>query len=119
VNGSQVGHPDGIDDINSVYNPSHAGEMGGICIPQADGNAIFDVTSTTLHLLQMRGLYGGLEHEDPHEHVRNFTKVCSPFSFKNVSQESIRLRLFPLSLTGEASKWLAKLPNNSTHHGRS
>uniref|UniRef100_M1DHN2 Uncharacterized protein n=1 Tax=Solanum tuberosum TaxID=4113 RepID=M1DHN2_SOLTU len=68
-NGSQVGHRDGIDDINIVYNPSHAGEIGAICIPQPDGNAIFEVTSKTLHLLQMRGFYGGLEQEDPHEHV--------------------------------------------------
>uniref|UniRef100_M1BA46 Uncharacterized protein n=1 Tax=Solanum tuberosum TaxID=4113 RepID=M1BA46_SOLTU len=61
VNGSQAGHRDGIDDINSVYNPSHSGEIGAICIPQDDGNAIFEVSSTTLHPLQMRGLYGG-EH---------------------------------------------------------
>ncbi|KAK4731339.1 hypothetical protein R3W88_024327 [Solanum pinnatisectum] len=87
--------------------------MCAICIPQADENAMFEVTSTTLHLLQMRELYGGLEHEDPHEHVRNFTEVCSPFSFKNVPQESIRLQLFPLSLMGDASKWFPELPNNS------
>ena len=88
MNGSQECHRDSIDDINSVYNPSHAGEMGAICLPQDYGNVTFEVTSTTLHLLQMRGLYGGLDHEDPHEHVRNFIEVCSPFSFKNVSQES-------------------------------
>uniref|UniRef100_M1A7V3 Uncharacterized protein n=1 Tax=Solanum tuberosum TaxID=4113 RepID=M1A7V3_SOLTU len=57
VNGSQAGHRDIIDYGNSVYNPFHSSEMGAICIPQADGNAIFEVTSTTLHLLQMRGLY--------------------------------------------------------------
>ena len=60
--------------------------MGAICIPQADGNEIFEVTGTTLHIMEMRGLYGGLDHEDPHEHVRNFIEVCSPFSFKNVSK---------------------------------
>ncbi|KAK4729759.1 hypothetical protein R3W88_022747 [Solanum pinnatisectum] len=74
---------------------------------------MFEVTSTTLHLLQMRGIYGGLDQNNPYEHVRNFTEVCSPFTFKNVSQESIWLRVFPLSLTGEFNKWLAKLPNNS------
>jgi len=84
-NNSQVGHRDDIDDINSVYNSDQSGGRGTICIPQTDGNAMFEVTSTTLHLLQMRGLYGGLDHDDPHEHVRNFTEVCNPFSFNNVS----------------------------------
>jgi len=110
---SQAGHRDGIDDFNSVYNSDQSGGMGAICILQTDGNAMLEVTSTTLHLLQMRGLYGGLDHEDPHEHVRNFIEVCSPFSLKGVLQESIRLWLFPLSLMGEANKWLTELPNNS------
>lgn len=113
MNGSQAGHRDDIDDVNSVYNPSHAGETGAVCIPQAEGNAVFEVTSTTLHLLQILGLYGGLAHEDLHELVKSFTEVYSQLSLKNVSQDSIWLLLFPQSLTGEASKWLAELPNNS------
>ncbi|WMV45970.1 hypothetical protein MTR67_039355, partial [Solanum verrucosum] len=44
VNGSQAGHRDGIDDINSVYNSSRVVEMGAICIPQADGNEIFEAS---------------------------------------------------------------------------
>lgn len=61
----------------------------------------------------MSGLYGGLDYEHPLQHLRNFTVICSPFSFKNVSQESIRLKLFPLSLMREASKWFFELPKNS------
>lgn len=58
--------------------------MGSISIQQSDRNAIVEVTSTFLHLFQMRGLYGGLDNKDQDEHVRNFTEVCYPFSFKNV-----------------------------------
>ena len=50
--------------IKSVYNTTQVGKMGAICMPQADGGATFEVTSTTLHLIHSRGLYGGLEHED-------------------------------------------------------
>jgi len=113
IKGSQVGHQGDIDDLNSVHNPIQLGGSGAICLPSTKENAIFHVTSTTLHLLQMKGIYGGFNHKDPHEHMRNFIDVCGSFSFKNVSQESISLRLFPLSLTGEASKWLAELPKNS------
>ncbi|XP_015166432.1 uncharacterized protein [Solanum tuberosum] len=87
--------------------------MGEICLPQADGNVMFEVTSATLQFIHSRGLFGGLEHEDPHEHVQSFVEVCTPLSFKNLSQKSIRFCLFPLSLTGGATKWLVERPNNS------
>uniref|UniRef100_M1DA55 Uncharacterized protein n=1 Tax=Solanum tuberosum TaxID=4113 RepID=M1DA55_SOLTU len=44
VNGSMAGHQDSINDINSVFNPIQSGEMGAICLPPADGNAIFNVS---------------------------------------------------------------------------
>lgn len=62
--------------------------MGAICLPQDGGNDTFEVTGTTFHLLQMRGVYRGLDNEYPHEILRNFTVVCDPFSLKDVSQES-------------------------------
>lgn len=40
-------------------------------------------------------------------------ELCTPLSFKNLPQEAIRLRLFPLSLCGEATKWLFELQKNS------
>lgn len=67
VKGSQAGHRDNIDDMYTVYNPYHAGEMGVICLPHDDGNETFEVTSTILDLLRMRGIYQGLHHENPHE----------------------------------------------------
>ena len=61
----------------------------------------------------MKGFFGGCAHEDPHDYIQNFLDVCSSFKFKNISQESIRLRLFPFSLMGDATKWLAELPRDS------
>lgn len=39
--------------------------------------------------------------------------MSGPFFLKNGSQESLRLRLFPLSLLGEACKWLTELQQKS------
>lgn len=49
---------------------------------------------------------GGLTHDDPNESISNIVDVSGGFSFSNISQESIRLRLFPFSLIGEATKLL-------------
>jgi len=39
--------------------------------------------------------------------------MCSPFSLKDILQESIPLQFFPFSLMGEATIYLAELPRKS------
>ena len=46
--------------------------------------------------------FEGLACEDPSNHIRSFHMWCSSNS---ITDDSIRLRLFQRTLTGEASKW--------------
>jgi len=83
-NASQLGNNDDIGDLHDV-NVDLVGNSGAIRLPLTVGNAMFHVTSTMLQLLQMKGLFGGLDLEDPHDHIHNFVDVCGPFSFKNIT----------------------------------
>ena len=47
----------------------------------------------------------GKAHEDANAHLQHFLEICSIFTIKGVSQEAIRLRLFPFSLLGKAKQW--------------
>lgn len=76
------------------------------------GEAMFHVNKTMLQLLQMIGMFGGFDHENPHELLWNFVDIYGSFVFKYISKESIWLRLFPFSETREAT-WFATLHHDS------
>ncbi|KAL3376537.1 hypothetical protein AABB24_003128, partial [Solanum stoloniferum] len=63
-----------------------------------------------------RVFLGGLPHEDPNLHIKNFLLVCALHRQKNVSDDAFRLRLFPFSLKGKARSWLDDLPARSIHN---
>ncbi|GJY19531.1 hypothetical protein Tco_0391022 [Tanacetum coccineum] len=52
----------------------------------------------------------GLEKDNPHGHIRWFNKITSTIKYKDVPNSTIKLMLFPYSLTGEARRWLEKEP---------
>ena len=72
------------------------------------------VTSSLMQMLTSRGLFSGLPSEDPHAHIAKVTAVCkSCVGRPYLDLDVIGLRVFPLSLTVEASIWLFELPYNS------
>ena len=72
----------------------------------------FELKSITLQLLQAIQFHG-LAHEDPNSHILNFLEVCDTVKYNGVSDEAIRLRLFPFSLKEKANHWLISEPLDS------
>ena len=72
------------------------------------------VTSSLMQILTTRGLFSRLLSEDTHAHTAKIRVVCkSCVGRPELDLDVIGLRVFPLSLTGEAAIWFTELPYNS------
>ncbi|KAL8108003.1 hypothetical protein AgCh_024431 [Apium graveolens] len=67
----------------------------------------------TIQMVQNSVSFGGAATEDPTMHIRNFVEICSTFKYNCVTDEAIKLRLFPFSLRNKAKDWLHSEPVGS------
>ena len=72
----------------------------------------FELKSDTLQMLQ-NILFHGLPNENPNMHLTNFLEVCDTIKYNGVTEEALRLCLFPLSLGDRAKHWLTSQPPDS------
>ena len=61
----------------------------------------FELKAVTLKILQ-NILFHGLPTENFNMHLTNFIEVCDTIKYNGVTEEELRLRLFPLSLGDRA-----------------
>ena len=73
----------------------------------------FQITNVMLTLLEQRGYFTGASNQNAYKHLKGFVDTCWGSKQTNVSEDALRLRLFPFSLRGKALDWLERLPNHS------
>ncbi|KAK4709999.1 hypothetical protein R3W88_004512 [Solanum pinnatisectum] len=93
-----------------------AGATIAIVLPALLPSVKFTITSTMIQFLNLKCMFRGAVGDDENQNLMNFVAICKSQEISGVNQTTMRLRLFPLSLTGEASNWfsqkLKKFPNH-------
>ncbi|XP_063948190.1 uncharacterized protein LOC135152262 [Daucus carota subsp. sativus] len=57
--------------------------------------------------------FGSSPTEDPNMHIRDLIEIYDTFKFNGVTEDAIKLRLFPFSLRDKSRGWLHSLPAGS------
>ncbi|KAL5563299.1 hypothetical protein UlMin_033046 [Ulmus minor] len=70
----------------------------------------FEIKPAIIQMIQNLVQFGGLANDDPNLHIVNFLEICDTFKHNGVTDDAIRLRLFPFSLNSKAKAWLTSLP---------
>ena len=89
--------------------PNISGSFGGI-VALTIANNNFEIKPSIIQMVQ-NNQFGGLQGEDPYAHILTFLNVCATFKINGVTDDAIRLRLFPFLVKDKAQRWLISLPN--------
>ncbi|XP_048492988.1 uncharacterized protein LOC125493566 [Beta vulgaris subsp. vulgaris] len=72
----------------------------------------FELRPALIQIIQ-QDQFSGLDDEDPNEHITTFLEKCDTVKLNGVTDDVIRLGLFPFSLKDKAKMWLKSNPPNS------
>nr|GEX80468.1 DNA-directed DNA polymerase [Tanacetum cinerariifolium] len=73
---------------------------------------IFKIKTNLLQLVQANKFHG-FERDNPHTHISNLKRMTATRKYRDVSNDAIKLMLFPYSLEGAARIWYEKESPNS------
>ncbi|KAL5577484.1 hypothetical protein UlMin_019183 [Ulmus minor] len=91
--------------------PNIAGTTSGIRRPAVQANN-FEIKPSFIQMVQSNQ-FGGMSKDDPNAHIAYFLEVCDLYKINGVSEDAVRLRVFPFSLRDRAKEWLNSLPPGS------
>ncbi|KAK9028236.1 hypothetical protein V6N11_068046 [Hibiscus sabdariffa] len=73
----------------------------------------FELKPVMFNMLNTLGQFGGSPAENARQHLKSFLEICNSFKIHGVSNDVLKLKLFPYSLTDKAKAWLNNLPPGS------
>jgi hypothetical protein len=88
--------------INDFSAPSSANVWTGPEMNIKDGS--FKLKPALINMVQQSS-FCSKASEDANAHLQHFLKICNTFTIRGVTQDEVRLCLFPFSLLGKAKQW--------------
>ncbi|CAA0809015.1 Unknown protein, partial [Striga hermonthica] len=97
--------------IRDHFRPEFNKNFGGIAHIPVNANN-FELKPSYISMVQ-NNQFGGHPTEDPNQHLTQFLQICDLVKYNGVSEDAIRLRLFPFSLRDKARSWLSMISDGS------
>jgi hypothetical protein len=92
----------GQNCINEFSAPSSSNVRIGQETNVGDGS--FKLKPALIDMVQQSS-FCGKASEDANAHLQHFLKICSTLNIQGLTQDAVRLRLFPFSLLGKVKQW--------------
>ncbi|KAL4361167.1 hypothetical protein GQ457_04G019980 [Hibiscus cannabinus] len=73
----------------------------------------FELKLVMFNMLNTLGQFGGTPNENARQHLKSFLEICNSFKIYGVSNDVLKLKLFPYSLRDKAKTWLNNLQPSS------
>ncbi|KAK8715371.1 hypothetical protein V6N13_042705 [Hibiscus sabdariffa] len=83
-----------------------------VTIPEFEAEH-FELKPVMFNMLNTLGQFSGSPAENARQHLKSFLEICNPFKIHGVSNDVLKLKLFPNSLRDKAKDWLNNLPPDS------
>jgi hypothetical protein len=87
--------------INYFSTPSSANVRTGL--EMNIGGGTFELKPAPINMVQQSPFYGNAS-KDANAHLQHLFEICSTFTIRGVTQDVVRLRLFPFLLLGKAKQ---------------
>ncbi|XP_050253233.1 uncharacterized protein LOC126699443 [Quercus robur] len=108
VDGEQNAQPRTLKDyVRPIVNDNYS----GVRCQTINANN-FELKSALINMVQ-QAQFSGSPLDDPNIHLEMFLEICEIVMMNGVTEETIRLRLFPFSLRDKARGWLQSLQPGS------
>ncbi|KAL4320217.1 hypothetical protein GQ457_18G006420 [Hibiscus cannabinus] len=73
----------------------------------------FECKPVMFNTLNILGQFGGTQHENARQHLKSFLKICNLLKIHGVSNDILKMKLFPYSLRDKVKAWLENLTPGS------
>ncbi|GJU18096.1 zinc finger, CCHC-type containing protein [Tanacetum coccineum] len=84
----------------------------GVARPKINNKDQFELKGQFLNELR-ENTFSSSDNKDANEHIEKVLEIVNLFHVPNITVDQLMLRVFPISLTGAATRWLRNKPTGS------